>query len=81
MIDLKANFLLSAVALMTAALGIVASQALEVSVDAGLGIALKAVGLVSFLAYVVLAMVPALALYAVAERQLIGGLTSGASKG
>ena len=55
MIDLKANFLLSAVALMTAALGIVASQALEVSVDAGLGIALKAVGLVSFLAYVVLA--------------------------
>jgi raffinose/stachyose/melibiose transport system permease protein len=33
------------------------------------------------LAYVVLAMVPALALYAVAERQLIGGLTSGATKG
>jgi raffinose/stachyose/melibiose transport system permease protein len=33
------------------------------------------------LAYVVLAMVPALAFYAVAERQLIGGLTAGASKG
>ena len=33
------------------------------------------------LAYVVLAMVPALAIYAVAERHLVGGLTSGASKG
>lgn len=33
------------------------------------------------LAYVVLAMVPALALYAVAQRQLISGLTSGATKG
>jgi raffinose/stachyose/melibiose transport system permease protein len=33
------------------------------------------------LAYVVLAMLPALALYAVAERQLIGGLTAGATKG
>jgi raffinose/stachyose/melibiose transport system permease protein len=33
------------------------------------------------LAYVVLAMVPALALYIVAERQLIGGLTAGATKG
>jgi raffinose/stachyose/melibiose transport system permease protein len=33
------------------------------------------------LAYVVLAMVPALVFYAVAERQLIGGLTSGAMKG
>jgi raffinose/stachyose/melibiose transport system permease protein len=33
------------------------------------------------LAYVVIAMVPALAFYAVAERQLIGGLTSGATKG
>ncbi|HKO90442.1 MAG TPA: carbohydrate ABC transporter permease [Polyangiaceae bacterium] len=33
------------------------------------------------LAYVVLAMLPALALYAVAQRQLIGGLTSGATKG
>ena len=33
------------------------------------------------LAYVVLAMVPALALYVLAERQLIGGLTAGASKG
>jgi len=33
------------------------------------------------LAYVVLAMVPALAFYAVAERQLIGGLASGAVKG
>ncbi|MFG2002826.1 carbohydrate ABC transporter permease [Spirillospora sp. NPDC048911] len=33
------------------------------------------------LAYVVLAMAPALAFYAVAERQLIGGLTAGATKG
>jgi raffinose/stachyose/melibiose transport system permease protein len=33
------------------------------------------------LAYVVLAMVPALALYILAERQLIGGLTAGATKG
>jgi raffinose/stachyose/melibiose transport system permease protein len=33
------------------------------------------------LAYVVLAMVPSLAFYAVAERQLIGGLTGGATKG
>jgi raffinose/stachyose/melibiose transport system permease protein len=33
------------------------------------------------LAYVVLAMVPALAIYAVAERHLVGGLTSGATKG
>ncbi|MGP4025435.1 carbohydrate ABC transporter permease [Actinomadura sp. 3N407] len=33
------------------------------------------------LAYIVLAMIPALLFYAVAERQLIGGLTAGASKG
>jgi raffinose/stachyose/melibiose transport system permease protein len=33
------------------------------------------------LAYVVLAMVPSLAFYALAERHLIGGLTSGATKG
>ncbi|GAA1862351.1 carbohydrate ABC transporter permease [Actinomadura bangladeshensis] len=33
------------------------------------------------IAYIVLAMVPALAFYAVAERQLIGGLTAGATKG
>ncbi len=32
------------------------------------------------LAYVVLAMVPALAFFAVAERQLVGGLSAGASK-
>lgn len=32
-------------------------------------------------AYVVVAMVPALAFYAVAERQLIGGITLGATKG
>ncbi len=32
-------------------------------------------------AYLVLAMVPALAFYSVAERQLVGGLTAGASKG
>lgn len=33
------------------------------------------------LAYVTLAMLPALAFYAVAERQLVGGLASGATKG
>jgi raffinose/stachyose/melibiose transport system permease protein len=33
------------------------------------------------LAYVVVAMVPALAIYALAERHLVGGLTSGATKG
>jgi raffinose/stachyose/melibiose transport system permease protein len=33
------------------------------------------------LAYVVLAMVPALVLYVLAERQLVSGLTSGATKG
>jgi raffinose/stachyose/melibiose transport system permease protein len=33
------------------------------------------------LAYVVLAMLPALAFYTVAERQLIGGLATGATKG
>jgi raffinose/stachyose/melibiose transport system permease protein len=33
------------------------------------------------LAYVVLAMVPALGIYAIAERHLVGGLTSGATKG
>ena len=33
------------------------------------------------LAYVSLAMVPALAFYAVAERQLVGGLASGATRG
>jgi raffinose/stachyose/melibiose transport system permease protein len=33
------------------------------------------------LAYVVVAMLPALALYAVAQRQLISGLTAGATKG
>jgi raffinose/stachyose/melibiose transport system permease protein len=33
------------------------------------------------LAYVVVAMVPALLLYVVAERQLVSGLTSGATKG
>ncbi|MEU1167254.1 carbohydrate ABC transporter permease, partial [Streptomyces sp. NPDC005921] len=32
-------------------------------------------------AYLVLAMVPALAFYTVAERQLVGGLTAGATKG
>ncbi|TDD65249.1 carbohydrate ABC transporter permease [Actinomadura darangshiensis] len=33
------------------------------------------------MAYIVLAMVPAIAFYAIAERQLIGGLTAGATKG
>jgi raffinose/stachyose/melibiose transport system permease protein len=33
------------------------------------------------LAYVVVSMVPALAFYAVAERQLIGGLSTGVTKG
>lgn len=35
----------------------------------------------SVLAYVVLSMVPALCFYAIAERQLVGGLLGGASKG
>jgi hypothetical protein len=62
MLDLKASFLLSAVALMTAGLGIVASKALEVLPDVGWQVALQVVGLVSFLAYVVLAF---LVVYAV----------------
>ncbi|MES9607325.1 ABC transporter permease subunit [Actinomadura sp. NPDC000929] len=33
------------------------------------------------IAYIVLALAPAIAFYAVAERQLIGGLTAGATKG
>jgi raffinose/stachyose/melibiose transport system permease protein len=33
------------------------------------------------LAYTIMAIVPALAFYAVAERQIIGGLTSGSTKG
>jgi raffinose/stachyose/melibiose transport system permease protein len=33
------------------------------------------------LAYVVLAMIPALGIYAIAERHLVGGLTTGATKG
>ena len=33
------------------------------------------------LAYIVLAMVPALGIYAVAERHLVGGITTGATKG
>ena len=32
------------------------------------------------LAYVILSMVPALAFYAIAERQLIGGLTTGVTR-
>jgi hypothetical protein len=55
MLDLKASFLLSAVALMTAALGIVASKAFEVLAEPGLQAALQVAGLVSFLIYVVLA--------------------------
>jgi hypothetical protein len=55
MMDMKANYLLSAVALMTAALGIVASKSLDTKVTEALQIVLKAVGLISFLAYIVLA--------------------------
>jgi raffinose/stachyose/melibiose transport system permease protein len=33
------------------------------------------------LAYLILAMLPALGFYAIAERHLIGGLTAGATKG
>ena len=33
------------------------------------------------LAFTVMALIPAIAFYAVAERQLVGGLTSGAVKG
>ncbi len=38
-------------------------------------------GTAKILAYVVLAMIPALAIYAIAERHLVGGLTTGATKG
>lgn len=55
MMDLKANFLLSAVALMTAALGIVASKALDARADPGAETVLKIAGLVSFVAYIILA--------------------------
>jgi raffinose/stachyose/melibiose transport system permease protein len=40
-----------------------------------------AVDTARILAYVVLAMIPALAFYAVAERQLIGGLSTGVTRG
>jgi hypothetical protein len=55
-IDYKANFLLAAVALLTAALGIVASKALDVqpAVWPGWGW-LRGLSLVSFLAYVAMA--------------------------
>src|SRR5437763_12991902 len=55
MMDMKANYLLSAVALMTAALGIVASKSLDAKVTEALQFVFKAVGLISFLAYIVLA--------------------------
>jgi hypothetical protein len=55
MMDLKASFLLSAVALMTAALGIVASKALDARADPGAETVLKIAGLVSFVAYIILA--------------------------
>src|SRR2546427_2339391 len=53
--DTKAGYLLSAVALMTAALAIVASKALDVKADLPWQVVLKAAGGVSFLAYVVVA--------------------------
>ncbi|HUP28520.1 MAG TPA: hypothetical protein VM409_08810 [Chloroflexia bacterium] len=53
--DLKANYLLSAVALLTAALGIVASKTLDVRPAVDWQVWLKGVGLVSFMAYVVTA--------------------------
>jgi hypothetical protein len=55
MMDLKASFLLSAVALMTAALGIVATKALDARADPGAEMVLKIAGLVSFMAYIILA--------------------------
>jgi hypothetical protein len=53
--DLKANFLLSAVALMTAALGIVASKALDATSDETWHLVLKSLGLISFVAYILIA--------------------------
>ncbi|MFL5733131.1 MAG: hypothetical protein ACJ78Q_07995 [Chloroflexia bacterium] len=55
MMDLKASFLLSAVALMTAALGIVASKALDVKTPDTLRTLLKVAGMLSFVGYIVLA--------------------------
>src|SRR5690348_11571471 len=50
MIDLKASSLLSAVALTTAALGIVATNALDVKIEDALRTVLKVAGMLSFLA-------------------------------
>src|SRR5438105_12069064 len=55
MMDLKASFLLSAVALMTAALGVVASKALDATTAGSLQVTLKVAGIISFLGYIVLA--------------------------
>src|SRR5215212_2113087 len=55
MMDVKASYLLSAVALMTAALGIVATKSLDAQADQGLQLVLKVIGLFSFLAYIILA--------------------------
>src|SRR5687768_6341078 len=53
--DQKASYLLSAVALLTTALGIVAAKSLDAQVEADWQIILKGAGLFSFLIYIVLA--------------------------
>lgn len=53
--DMKANYLVQAVALLTAALGIVASKALDVTPADGWTLWLKGAAFVAFLAYIVLA--------------------------
>ena len=50
--DLKANYLLSAVALLTAALGVVASKALDVAPDSDWAFWIKSAGMTSFLLFV-----------------------------
>ena len=55
MMDLKAGYLLSAVGLLTTALGIVAAKAMDVTPSAPGQAALKNAGNLFFLAYVILA--------------------------
>ncbi len=55
LMDQKANYLLSAVALLTAALGIVASKALDIKPTAGWELVVKGLSIVLFLGYLVLA--------------------------
>src|SRR5689334_14193188 len=57
LLDFKASFLLSAVALLTAALGVVATRALDVTAVSSWLVALKDVAVAAFLVYLVVAFV------------------------